>query len=138
MVVGSWACKVSSEIYINGRHVSEPVQEDKGKATIPELEDEKDPKRTHMVLSKGCEVVGPGYSRLSGDATRVTDRGGESGSPNRVDREYDTDRWTDRVTRDCRGNRDGYSGRRADWVTRDSWGNWESFNSILLLLCQQS
>jgi hypothetical protein len=76
-----------------------------------------------MVLSKGCEVVGPGCSRLSGDATRVTDRGGELGSPNRVDQEYDTDRWIDQVTQDCRGNRDGYSGQWADWVTRDSWGN---------------
>jgi hypothetical protein len=33
----------------------------------------------------GHEVVGPGYSRLSGDATRVADRRGESGNPNRVD-----------------------------------------------------
>jgi hypothetical protein len=48
------------------------------------------------VLSKGCEVVGLGYSRLSADVARVTDRGGESGNPNRVDwvhREYDTDQW---------------------------------------------
>jgi hypothetical protein len=31
MMVGSWPCKVSSEIHINGRRVSEPVHEDKGK-----------------------------------------------------------------------------------------------------------
>jgi hypothetical protein len=103
-MVGSWPCKVSSEVHINERRVSEPVQEDKGKSTV--LESEKDPKRTRMVLSKGCEVVGPGYSRISRDAARVLDRG-ELGNPNRVDRdhqEYDTDRWTDRVIRDSRGN----------------------------------
>jgi hypothetical protein len=50
------------------------VREDKGKATILELEDEKDLKRTHMVLSKGHEMVGPSYSRLSGDGARVMDR----------------------------------------------------------------
>jgi hypothetical protein len=57
MMVGSWPCTVSSEVHINGRCVSEPVQEDKGKATVPESEDMKDPKRTCMVLSKGREVV---------------------------------------------------------------------------------
>jgi hypothetical protein len=48
-----------------------------------------------MVLFKSREVAGPGYSRLPGDTTRVTDRGEESGNPNRVDRvhrEYNTDR----------------------------------------------
>jgi hypothetical protein len=123
VLVGSWPCIVSSEIDINGQCVSEPVREDKGEATVPGSEDVKDPKRTRMVLSKGCEVVRPGYSRLSGDAARVADRGGVSGSPNRVDRvhhEYDTDRQTDQVTQDSWGNRDGYSGRQADWVTRDS------------------
>jgi hypothetical protein len=67
-----------------------------------------------MVLSKGHEVVRPGYSRLSRDAASVTDRVGESGNPNRVDRvrrEYDTDRRTDRVTRNSQGNWDGYLGR---------------------------
>jgi hypothetical protein len=60
VMVGSWPCTVSSEVYINGRRVSEPVREDKGKATVLESEDEKDPKRTRMVLSKGREVVRPG------------------------------------------------------------------------------
>jgi hypothetical protein len=119
LMVGSWPCKVSSEVHINGRHVSEPVWGDKDKAMVLESEDENDLKRTRRVLSKGHEVVGPGYLRLSGNAARVTTRGGESGNPNRVDRvrqEYDTDRRTDRVTRDSRGNRDRYSGRRADRV----------------------
>jgi hypothetical protein len=97
-----------------------------GKGTVLESEDEKDPKRARMVLSKGCEVVGPGYSRLSGDAARATDRGEESGNLSwvgQVHQEYDTDRRTDRIIRDSWGNRDGYSGRRTNWVTQDSRGN---------------
>jgi hypothetical protein len=62
VMLGSWPCKVSSEIHINGRRVSEPVHEDKGKTTATKLEDEKDLKRARVVLSKGREVVGPGYS----------------------------------------------------------------------------
>jgi hypothetical protein len=34
---------------------------------VPESEEEKDSKRARIVLSKGREVVGLGYSRLSGD-----------------------------------------------------------------------
>jgi hypothetical protein len=30
-MVGAWLCRVSSEIHINGRRVSYPVREDKGK-----------------------------------------------------------------------------------------------------------
>jgi hypothetical protein len=75
---------VSSEVHNNGRRVSKPVWEDKGKAMVLESEDEKDPKRACMVLSKGHEVIRLGYSRLSGDAARVADRGEESGNPNRV------------------------------------------------------
>jgi hypothetical protein len=142
VMVRSWPCTVSSEVHINGRRVSESVREDKGKATVPESENEKDPKRARMVLSKGREVVRWGYSRLSGDDARVTGRGEESGNPNRVHREYNTDRQTDRLTRDSWGNQDRYSGRwvdyvtqdsrgnqdydsgrRTDWVTQDSWGN---------------
>jgi hypothetical protein len=33
VMVESWPCKVSSEIHMNGRHVSEPVREDEGKRT---------------------------------------------------------------------------------------------------------
>jgi hypothetical protein len=73
-----------------------------------------------MVLSMGHEVVGPGYSRLLGDAVRAADKREELGNPNRVGqahREYDMDRQTGRVARDSRGNWDGYSGRRVDQVT---------------------
>jgi hypothetical protein len=114
---------VSSEVHNNGRRVSKPVWEDKGKAMVLESEDEKDPKRACMVLSKGHEVIRLGYSRLSGDAARVADGGEESGNPHRVHREYDTDRWIDRVTQDSRGNRDRYSGQRADRITWNNWGN---------------
>jgi hypothetical protein len=68
-MVGSWRCKVPSKIHINQRHVSELVHEDKGKTMPPEPEDRKDPKRACVVLSKGREVVGPGYSRVIGVAT---------------------------------------------------------------------
>jgi hypothetical protein len=71
MMVGSWPCKVSSEIHINGRRVSELVREDKGKTTATEPEDEKDPKRAHTVLSKGHDVVRPGYLTLTGAAAKV-------------------------------------------------------------------
>jgi hypothetical protein len=63
MIMGLWPCKVSFEVHISGRCVSEPVLEDKGKGMGPESEDEKDSKRTHSVLSKGRRVR-PGYSRL--------------------------------------------------------------------------
>jgi hypothetical protein len=82
VMVGSLPCMVSSEVHINIRCVSEPVQEDKSKATVLESEDEKDPKRRCMVLSKGNKVVRPGYSRMSGDDARVADIGEESGNPN--------------------------------------------------------
>jgi hypothetical protein len=62
-----------------------------------------------MVLSKGREVVGPGYSRMSGDAARAADRGEGSGNHNCVGQvhwEYDTDWCIDSVTRDSRGNQD--------------------------------
>jgi hypothetical protein len=104
MMVWSWPCKVSYEIHINEQRVGELDREDKGEATVLESEDEKDPKRTRMVLSKAHEVVRLGYSRLSRDAARVANRGGESGSSYRVDREYDTDQRTYPVTQDSLGN----------------------------------
>jgi hypothetical protein len=82
-----------------------------------------------MVLYKGHEVVGLGYSRLSGDAARVADRGRESDNPNRVGRvcqEYNMDRWTDWVTRGGRGIQDGGSGQQADRVTRVNQHNGDS------------
>jgi hypothetical protein len=86
VMVGSWPCKVSSDIHSNVRRVSEPIHEDKGKMMAMEPEDEKDPKRAHVVLSKGRKVVGPGYSRLIGAATKVMDMGENSGNSSRVNR----------------------------------------------------
>jgi hypothetical protein len=37
-------------------------------------EDEKDPKRARVVLSQGCEVVGPGYSKLSSATATEMDK----------------------------------------------------------------
>jgi hypothetical protein len=56
-----------------------------------------------MVSSRGHKVVGPDYTRLSGDAARVTDRGEESGNPNRANRvcrEYNMDRQIDQFAQD--------------------------------------
>jgi hypothetical protein len=94
VMVGSWPCKVSSEIHINGQCISEPVREDKGKTTATELADEKDLKRECVVPPKGREVVGPGYSRLIGAATKVTDWGDDSSNPNRVN-------WASKTEKHC-------------------------------------
>jgi hypothetical protein len=85
-MVGSWPCKVSSEIHINERRVSEPVHEDKGKTMAPEPEDRKDPKRARVVLSKGREVIIPGYSRVIGVAAKVANKKENSGNHGRVNR----------------------------------------------------
>jgi hypothetical protein len=99
VMVGSWPCKVSSKIHMNGWRISELVHEDKGKTTATEPKDEKDPKRARVVLSKGHVVVGLGYSRLTGAATKVTDRGENSGNPSRISQDNGTDRQTDQVSR---------------------------------------
>jgi transketolase N-terminal domain/subunit len=52
--------------------------------TATEPEDEKDPKRARVVLSKGREVVGLGYSRLIDAAAKVTDMKENSGNHNQV------------------------------------------------------
>jgi hypothetical protein len=64
-----------------------------------ELEDEKDPKRTCVVLSKGREVVRLGYSRLIGAAAKVMDRGENPGNPSRVSQDNSMDRQADQVGR---------------------------------------
>jgi hypothetical protein len=86
MMVGSWPCKVLSKIHINGRRISEPVRKDKGNTTATEPEDKKDPKRARVVLSKDRELDVMGYSRLTGAATKVTDRGVNSSKLSWVNR----------------------------------------------------
>jgi transketolase N-terminal domain/subunit len=39
-----------------------------------ESEDKRDPKRAHVVLSKGHKVLGRGYSRVTGVAAEVTNK----------------------------------------------------------------
>jgi hypothetical protein len=56
-----------------------------------EQEDEKDPKRAHVMLSQGHEVVGPGYSKLSSAAATETNKGRRSDNLNRVTRVGDRD-----------------------------------------------
>jgi hypothetical protein len=52
-----------------------------------------------MVLSKGHEVVGRGFSRLSRDAARAANRGEELGNPNRVRRFPGNTTWIGRQIR---------------------------------------
>jgi hypothetical protein len=67
-------------------------------ATKPE--DEKDPKRARVVLSKGCEVVRPGYLRLTGVAAKVMNRGEKSGNSSQVKRVSKTEpHYPSRVSR---------------------------------------
>jgi hypothetical protein len=68
---------------MDGALVSQ-VMKIKGKLTAPELEGRKDPKRACVVLSKGHEVVGPGYSRVTGVVAKVTDKRENSGNHGRV------------------------------------------------------
>jgi hypothetical protein len=102
---------VLSEIHINGGGVSEPVREDKGKTVALELEDRRDLKRAHVLLSKDNEVVGPGYSWVIDVAAKVTDKREDSGNhsrvnwvskteqhyPSRVSQNRNMDRQADRV-----------------------------------------
>jgi hypothetical protein len=100
MMVGSWACRVSTKIHIGGRRVSELVHDKKGKENVVERRDEKDPKRARVVLSKGHEVVRPAYLRLSGAATEVMHKGENSGNPNRNNRVSKTEqRYPSQVNR---------------------------------------
>jgi hypothetical protein len=123
-MVGSWPCKVSSEIHINGRCVSEPVHEDKSKSTAPEPEDRRDLKSACVVLSKGHEVVGSGYSRVIGVAPKVMDKReifGSHDQVNRVSQNSNTDRqvdWVSRVSPNSSTDRQTYQVRWVNWVSR--------------------
>jgi hypothetical protein len=63
-----------------------PVHEDKGKTTAPEPEDKRDPNRARLVLSKGHELVGSGYSRVIGVVAKVTDKRESLGNHRQVNR----------------------------------------------------
>jgi hypothetical protein len=120
-MVGSWPCKVLFEVHINGQHVSEPVREDKGKTTATEPKDGKDPKRARVVLSKGREVVGPGYSRVTSVAAKVTDKRGNLGNHSWVNRVSKIEkRYPDRVSRVTRVSKNSNMDWQVDWVSRVS------------------
>jgi hypothetical protein len=109
---------VSSEIHINGQCVSELVHEDKGL------------KRMCVVLSKGHEVVGLGYSRLTGVAAKVIDKGENSSNYSRVNRfskaEQHYPSQVSQVGRVCQNSRTDRWTDRVSWVNRDSQvGNTE-------------
>jgi hypothetical protein len=94
------------------RSVSEPVHKDKGKTTATEPEDDTDPKRAHVVLSKGCVVVGLSYLRLIGATAKVTDRGENSGNSSRVNQVSKMEQhylswvsWVSRVNQNSSTNR---------------------------------
>jgi hypothetical protein len=74
------------------------------------------------VLSKGREVVGSGYSRLSGAAAEVMHKGEDPGHPNWVNRVSKTEQrypsrvnWIDRVSQI---GQDSRSDQRTDRVSR--------------------
>jgi hypothetical protein len=128
-MVGSWPCKVSSEVHINGRCVSEPFREDKIKMTATKPEYRKDLKRARLVLSKGHEVVGPGYSRVTSVAAEVTNKRGNSGNYSRVTRVSETEQcYSNRVGRVTRVSQNSNMDRQADRV---SWDTWVSQNSSI-------
>jgi hypothetical protein len=109
-MVGSWPCKVSSKIHINGRHVGEPVREDRGIMMAPETEDRKDPK-------SAC-VVRPSYSRVAGVGAKVIDKKENSGNQGRVNRVSKTEQhypsWVNRVSSNSNTDRQA---DRVVWVS---------------------
>jgi hypothetical protein len=87
----------------------------------PEPEDKKDMKRAHVVLSKGQKVVGLGYSRVTGVATKVMDKRENSGNHDRVNRvsqNSNTDQQADRVGRVGQVTPNSSTDRRIDQVSR--------------------
>jgi hypothetical protein len=78
-----------------------------------------------VVLSNGHKVVRPGYTRLTGAATKVTDRGENSGNPNRVNWVSKTEQHypslVSQVGRVSPINQDSNTDRQADRVSQVSW-----------------
>jgi hypothetical protein len=77
----------------------------------PELEDRKDLKRARVVLSKGREVAELGYSRVTGVASKFTDKRENLGNHGRVNRVSKTEQhylsWV-------------------NWVSQNSDTNWQA------------
>jgi hypothetical protein len=124
MMVGSWPCRVSSEVHINGRRVSDPIREDKGKAVATGQEDEKDPTRARVMLSQGREVVGPGYSKLSSAAATLMDKGRSSDILNRVTQVGDKDGQPGNMETRKKGKRSGQVGRVSNTKQEPRSASW--------------
>jgi hypothetical protein len=71
VVVGSWPCRVSSEVHINGCCISDPVREDKGKVVATGQEDEKDSKGAHVMLSQGQVLLQWRQTRAGAQITLI-------------------------------------------------------------------
>jgi uncharacterized protein YidB (DUF937 family) len=85
--------------------------------TATEPEGEKDLKRACVVLSKGREMVGLGYSRLTSAAAKVTDRVENSGNHSRVSwvsQDNNTDRQADQVSQH---NNTDQQAEQVSWVS---------------------
>jgi hypothetical protein len=87
-----------------------------------EPEDGKDLKRACLVLSKGHEVVGPGYLRVLAVAAKLTDKRENLGNHNRVNHVSKTEqRYPSRVSQVglvTRVSQDSSMDRQADRVSR--------------------
>jgi hypothetical protein len=78
----------------------------------------KDLKRACVVLSKGCEVVRPGYWRLTSAAAKVMDRGENLGNPSRVNWVSKTEQhYLSQVSQD---NNTDQQADRVSWVSQNS------------------
>jgi hypothetical protein len=75
-----------------------------------------------VVLSKGHEVVGPGYSSLTGAAAKVTDMGENSANSRRVNRVRKMEQHY--PSRGNRVNQISSADQRAGWVSRVNWVSW--------------
>jgi hypothetical protein len=74
-----------------------------------------------VVLSKGREMVGSGYSRLTGDATKVADRGENSGNPSQVNRVSKTEQhYPSLVSRVSQDNSTDRQAHRVRQISRVS------------------
>jgi hypothetical protein len=84
-----------------------------------EPEDRKDPKRECVVLSKGCEVVGLGYLRVTGVAAKVTDKRENLANHGQVNRVSTTEQHY--LSQVNRVGQNSNTDQQANRVGRVSW-----------------
>jgi hypothetical protein len=80
----------------------------------PEPEDKKDPKGARVVLSKDREMVGPGYSRATGVAAKVTNKREKLGNHGRVNQIIKMEQYY--LSRVNRVSQNSYMDQQADQV----------------------